>query len=638
MRLTATVNNAPAGMGKTQLAAEMIANSNHIWEVYQPTHKLGDEWRDSILKYNPGKRVVVIKGRDALDVKGNPLCQRQTAAAQLTQAGLSVYPHLCRQSAGKGKAPVACPHYHTCAYIAQYQAADVYIYTHAHLPLTRSELETWQPHGVVIDESFFQSCLQKIVFPLALLKNPALPTGAAALCGDIHTGLLSVAATHCDYLFAKHHHSQGLMQAINALMSQQGAGLVPSMTAGQQTAVISQIMNVQPLIMLLKHLGQAFVVGAPIQSIDVKDGLVTVHHRRDITRLSAGGTPPKVFLLDASASQLVLDPFFDVGTIEPLRVARKAYVIQCHATRCSTSSLVPSKHKTAVKIDAAADRLQDVQHLINRLALRGLTGLVVGPSAITGNHKQNKPALLQSPQGWELAHFNALRGVDGWKLKDTIVLIGRNQPPAEAVEDIARGLFYDSPKRLTLTGQYTTAERGYRMAGGVGVGVDVQVHADSRVQAVLAQLREEESLQAIDRLRLLHATEERPVFVLSSVPLNLDVHQLASWKDITHGHRLEQAWARSNGVLPMSPAWLARSFPDLWATEKAAKDDVGGAAKRTENTNVLTIGKFRLFNHEYKSSKQKRWSHGLADTDNVKSVQQRLETLLGYRVTVKLLA
>jgi len=36
------------------------------------------------------------------------------------------------------------------------------------------------------------------------------------------------------------------------------------------------------------------------------------------------------------------------------------------------------------------------------------------------------------------------------------------------------------------------------------IGVDVVVHPDQRVQAVHEQLREHESQQAIDRLRLVH--------------------------------------------------------------------------------------------------------------------------------------
>ena len=90
MTMRATVIKAPAGLGKTQAAAKKIAHSPHgPFEVYAPTHRLAEEWHESILRSNPHKRVIVISGRSHPDVAGAPMCRMHKEAEQLSTAGFS---------------------------------------------------------------------------------------------------------------------------------------------------------------------------------------------------------------------------------------------------------------------------------------------------------------------------------------------------------------------------------------------------------------------------------------------------------------------------------------------------------------------------------------------------------------------
>ena len=82
--------------------------------------------------------------------------------------------------------------------------------------------------------------------------------------------------------------------------------------------------------------------------------------------------------------------------------------------------------------------------------------LVVGPQAITGNAKSGIPAAFSMPSNVELAHFNAIRGMDCWKEVDAIVVIGRNQPPLEEVEAIARSLFLTDDEPMQFAENWTT--------------------------------------------------------------------------------------------------------------------------------------------------------------------------------------
>ncbi len=160
-------------------------------------------------------------------------------------------------------------------------------------------------------------------------------------------------------------------------------------------------------------------------------------------------------------------------------------------------------------------------------------------------------------------------------------------------------------------------------------------HPDARVQAVLEQMREAESQQAIDRLRLVHATSPKAVYILSNIPLDIDVDELLTWSEMMSGSRLRQAWERSGGVLPLEPVWLATNFPQLWKSPAAAKQDVRGAFKKDGFPNTISIRKTILSKFEYKKMSQRRWSVCLSSDSDPALVASKLIALLNERVNVK---
>jgi hypothetical protein len=242
-----------------------------------------------------------------------------------------------------------------------------------------------------------------------------------------------------------------------------------------------------------------------------------------------------------------------------------------------------------------------------QIPARGL----VGPQVITGNPKSKVKPLIKVPANVDLAHFNAIRGIDRWKDHDAIVVIGRNEPPIEAVEAIARCVFLTDREPLYFDGEWAVEERGYRLQGA-REGVDIIRHLDARVQAVLEQVREGESQQAIDRLRLVHAPSPKRAYILSNVVLDVDVDRLVTWDEMMNGGgRLEQAWNTLQGVMPLAPAWLAAQFPQLWKTVDAAKADVANAGKECPFTNIYSISNPTLFRHQYRPRclpRQRAWS------------------------------
>jgi hypothetical protein len=340
-------------------------------------------------------------------------------------------------------------------------------------------------------------------------------------------------------------------------------------------------------------------------------------------------------LLDASADRLIIEQFFDVTDFHEISVERNAYVIQCHSTSCSKSRLVLGPNASERMTAEAELQLANIQKIVDQWAARYGKLLVIGPAAVTGNERTKQVPLLNRPGNATFAHFGAIRGIDAWKDYDAVIIIGRNQPSVEAVEDYGRALYFDHKEPLQLGRDLSSDARGYSLRDGE-YGVNVQVHPDTRIQAVVEQIRERESEQAMDRLRLVHHQgAPKSILLLSNLPLDVDVDELRTMKELTQGgSRVEQAMGRcADGVLLLRPEWLASTFPELWPSEAAAKKDV--ARKRGQTSNRNTIRGLSLFEHQYKPRRQRRWSRCLSQDSDPAIVAQKLGIKLGEVVEVK---
>jgi hypothetical protein len=82
-------------------------------------------------------------------------------------------------------------------------------------------------------------------------------------------------------------------------------------------------------------------------------------------------------------------------------------------------------------------------------------------------------------------------------------------------------------------------------------------------------------IQAIDRLRLIHNEKRKRVYILCSIPLDLPIDELVTWKQLAGDRRLSDALAecdeRGWDALPLTAKGLSRLFPNLWGSGKAAE-------------------------------------------------------------------
>lgn len=421
---------AAAGSGKTVEVLKRIATSSRgPFEIYVPTHTLACEGNARLKDMNPTLRIAVIKGRDHPIDNKTRFCKKHKQAAALIEAGHSVFALLCRQATGKDKPPIKCEHYDQCPYIHQFSHSDVYIYTHAYLPLQRSGLERHIPYGVVIDESFVLNLAETVTFNVTRLTDLDLPADAVEICAELANAIRHDPDSIRPIVLRAV--SSGEWKRARKALRRSATEIKPGISRQEFNAAIKRVCTLKPINTLFDNLGRSRRCGHPPQSVEfnANDGTVTVHHRKSIDQRfrfrRPGAEPefsPTLALLDASASPLLTRCIFSDFRSVDVPMARHARVVQCSSTRCSTTSLDPKRNSHMASKATAKRRLADTQKFISRLSDEGRRVLIVGPTKIVGNPSKNVKPLLKCPKTCEFAHFNSLRGIDRWKHFDTVVV------------------------------------------------------------------------------------------------------------------------------------------------------------------------------------------------------------------------
>lgn len=99
---------------------------------------------------------------------------------------------------------------------------------------------------------------------------------------------------------------------------------------------------------------------------------------------------------------------------------------------------------------------------------------------------------------------------------------------------------------------------------------------DKRSQLVQELQRECETLQGIDRLRLIHTETKKNVFLLCNLPLDITVDRLIHQKKLFKWKsNIEKALLRdANRILPLSSSYLCETYPDLFSSKSKAKREI----------------------------------------------------------------
>ncbi|MBT7307086.1 MAG: hypothetical protein HN842_02660 [Gammaproteobacteria bacterium] len=587
---------AAAGIGKTtQIISKSIrsgAFGEGDIEFYVPSHTLSEELEEKLreeldidlsdIGAEDYTRVRIIKGRDQADQDGVVLCLKSTEATQIAQLGLSVRKSLCDDGEQR------CEFYSECGYQAQFHPSPkpeedgiewvdfnpaVRVLAHNHLFLhTRDTLP--EPRMIVVDESFYQRGIEKIILPISELIS---------IRSEITNAIFN--ALYDGYPLLLKLRERGitptqLYDKANEIQEREQLVTVnPSMPHAQQVQRLSEAGRPSRVTHLLKALGDELAITDRDQSHCVQfnenhlfgargiQPAVIINQRKELTIPSH---IPMIFI-DADLNPNILHQFKPHTPVVKIPVERQAEVIQFSDLTFSKNALVNNEEQVL---------LEQTKEFINNVSATGQTLVVSSLAvrrAITGEQRGQHPRVGEY-NGVSMVHFGMLRGLDAFKEYDNVIIVGREQPPVESLEELTGGLWWDDSAPINFQSANESGgislineKRGYRMRDGSSESVQTQVHPDHRAQQILEQIRESESTQAIDRLRLVRPNEResnRRVFVLSNVPLDITVDHLVGWKEY---QRILEIWKICDGVMPTKPEHLLLAAPDLVGSLGSAK-------------------------------------------------------------------
>jgi len=647
---------ATAGLGKTaQIIKKLISHSalNHgDVHYYVPSHRLSEEVVVNLSKeldfeVSEGSmfsRVGIVAGRGQKGEDGLPLCQKSEITDKAAKAGLNVEKNFCKNKDN------VCEFYNNCAYQNQFESEGieleelkqqwserlpselfnaVTVMTHANLFLqTNKRLR--KPSLIVVDESFYQSALNEVrVNPLELYKgqNPISTIILEHLVKKDEDGLLSK-------LRGMRYSSIDLMKEADSIEGdyqddEKKNHLSPSLNASKQSSLVDDTLIKKRASLILRAIAQEMAISNRGEchsvSYDHNNDLVLIHGRKELT---IPDDVPTVFI-DADVQESIIEKLRNGVRFEKIGVERLATFHQITDLTFSKTLLLNSNERT--------DKVQsEIKEFIRLIVKEGPTLVVCSKGIRAEMVGEGKKLMEQESQldGATVIHFGNLRGLNEYSDYRNVIILGREQPSAVAIENNARSLFWDdseSIKFLSYKGMYKPLENEDRFVkhkGGSSHKVSVQIHPDKRVQLLLEQARESESLQAMDRLRLLrpHKDGGRSVYILSSIPLGLMIDNVFSWTQL---QKLVGLLDEANGIIPLNPKHLMKRCPEA-ATSKATAERL---IKELKNINPLIdiyIRDMRLFSVGYRIKNKGKYSKALVSKDIDKDIiSNTLSLLLG---------
>ena len=439
----------------------------------------------------------------------------------------------------------------------------------------------------------------KLKHPIARLLHEAILSGEAQLLKTIRE------AGYCaaDLVAEADEIESGYVESLSV-------SLDPALPESQQRNLLGSAERVRNATLIHRQLAEELArVGRDESHTvfwDASREKIVVTSRRELTIPSY---IPTVFI-DADVQPEILQLFREGVEHVEIPVERQATVHQFSDLSFSKTALLREANKSSIL-------LEQVSSFASGLAKSGRTLLVCSRAVRLELTKEDSATLQQdfNLHGVTVTHFGNLRGVNKYEDYDNVVIVGREQPSAIACENQAKALWWDKEDALSLLALKSghkpleSESRGYRLSNGTNSSTKVQVHPDYRVQFILEQIRESESTQALDRLRLLRekSGKRRQVFIMSSVPLDITVDHLWSWK------RLQAVLAlvhEADGVLPLGAKHMLQRCP-INANSIRSAERLAAEVKAASFLIRIYIRDVAVYKVHYRIPKQKRPSEAL---------------------------
>lgn len=574
------------GTGKTKGTIEHLktflsSNQSQTIEVYVPRHDLADEWEQGLNNINA--KVVHVYPRtggkwdDNSKTYSHPvMCQRADYVRDLETNGHSIYGNACLSRASGEQ----CSFFNECVYLDQFRESGdfvglentVRIYTHASLFLNRNEYEREAtPDLVIIDEAFMSS---------AVSNMPSIQAGD--IVNHVRFEANPQLGFHLVECLAAHHGDLSYLRDKDIGSFEFDAvsldGLNPATAFNAETTQSRNVRSARRY----KNLSKLIELAA--QELDdqgkthfeqlvynaAKNEIVICAHKP--IRI-AGATP--VLYLDATADPIITEPYLPALQYHQIDVRQRAVVSQVY-DRAGSNSFWNEKidlekiNLTSPDYDHHHNDLASLIVILNEWVKAGESPLLVGHKTLC-DFVRDHPKLDKVVA---VAHFMSLRGSNAYEDKSVIFITGRNQPPLEDIGRQARAIFGHAGHSLKHDDleNMPTDQQDYWLSGRSShepSAMNIPAFSDPRIAAVLKQIREAETVQAIARLRLVWASYQKRVFLLSNLPVEMPVDHLIGYNDLMPD-KLEMELIKQ-GDIPLTPLGLEKMWPELGLNKEATK-------------------------------------------------------------------
>lgn len=572
---------------------------------------------------------ITLLGRDRLDPEfddqSTKMCRAFPAAKQLAQHGISVRANLCK----------LCPHSETCGYLKQEAAIAQHLkakqglvifapHEFGYLPLPAEA----KPNLVVFDERSRDFAVEETHVSLSELVEYLIPPSKRCRSGDDHRdvqigdsfleqdeaiqpikqALLRVAGldshrVSMTALKASGVTSEQLDTAIEALKGFRSSNVkkVVWKTLGggnhdarpsDMSSLASKLVNLpansarrfQFLFECLRaemdasheFVTSVFKCGKDPKPSQHEPGLMAVR----VKELAHGSSIPFLHLDGTADPNLARIAFGNDLECHHYPVERHAHVTQIVGCNFAKRRLVEDGGNWS--------RLSDKQKDENRTLKKYVEDVLDRyPGAAVFSNKSIIQSLTVADTA-RMGHFGALRGQNKWEDRDSVIVIGREQPSPRDIEARARA-YAAAAGEAFVSGDFKQVSRGIRLRDGEK-SIEVFAHPDKWGDRILRQIREKEIEQAIDRVRLIHNPQKKPVFLLSPVAIDVTVDAISKWGDFKKGGTRVERAIREHGVLFLSPSDCANYMPHIWKSRQLASLDL-------KHAKAMSKEPFRFYLH-----------------------------------------
>lgn len=217
------------------------------------------------------------------------------------------------------------------------------------------------------------------------------------------------------------------------------------------------------------------------------------------------------------------------------------------------SQLCPDPRAGAAENQRRANRLEECIDYVRWHALRHQGRILV----IT--YLGIEAAFAGIP-GVEVAHYNAVAGLDEWNDISALFLIGRPLPSSDDLSEITGTLFDRS-----VRGKYAARDIAVALENGRSSAIRAIRHKDPDAETLRAAICDDEVMQSLGRGRGVNRTANNPleVHVLADVVLRIEHDRVQAWASVCPDILQRMLLA---GLAVDSPADAALLHPSMFET------------------------------------------------------------------------